>query len=97
MQHRAEEPSIVRCPGCHRPMDAQERTLVTVRLVDIRYVCATCGMETKRTVVEDHGARSLMQASKPRGGTKSRSLRASAGAAGGVRGGPRRAGSGRAH
>ncbi len=53
MQHRAEEAGIVQCPGCHRPMDAQERTLVTVRLVDIRYVCATCGMETKRTVTEE--------------------------------------------
>jgi hypothetical protein len=50
MQHREEEPRIVRCPGCQRPMDAQERTSATDRLVDIRYVCATRGMETKRTV-----------------------------------------------
>jgi hypothetical protein len=27
-----------------------KRTSVTERRVDIRYVCATCGMETKRTV-----------------------------------------------
>jgi hypothetical protein len=42
MQDRVEEPSVVQCPGCHRPMDAQERAFVTDRLVDIRYVCATC-------------------------------------------------------
>ena len=53
MQHREEEPRIVQCPGCQRPMDAQERTSATDRLVDIRYVCATCGMETKRTVAEE--------------------------------------------
>ena len=41
---------VVRCPGCNRPMDPQERTSVTDRLKDIRYVCAVCGMETKRTV-----------------------------------------------
>ena len=53
MQHREEEPRIVQCPGCQGPMDAQERTSATDRLVDIRYVCATCGMETKRTVAEE--------------------------------------------
>ena len=52
MQDRVEEPGIVQCPGCHRPMDAQERTFATERLVDIRYACATCGVETKRTVAE---------------------------------------------
>jgi hypothetical protein len=31
-------------------MEAKERTPVMERLVDIRYVCAACGMETKRTV-----------------------------------------------
>ena len=34
-------------------MDPQERASVTAHLVDIRYVCAVCGMETKRTVKED--------------------------------------------
>lgn len=34
-------------------MDPQERAFVTARLVDIRYVCAVCGMETKRAVKED--------------------------------------------
>jgi hypothetical protein len=34
-------------------MEAKERTLVKRRLVDIRYVCAGCGMETKRTVAEE--------------------------------------------
>ena len=53
MQDRVEESGVVQCPGCQRPMDAQERILVTDRLVDIRYVCATCGMETKRTVAEE--------------------------------------------
>jgi hypothetical protein len=53
MKDRVEEPGIIQCPGCHRPMDAQERILVTDRLVDIRYVCATCAMETKRTVAEE--------------------------------------------
>jgi hypothetical protein len=41
---------VVRCRGCNRPMDPQERTSVTDRLEHIRYVCAACGMETKRTV-----------------------------------------------
>ena len=44
---------VVRCPGCNQPMEPQERAWVTDRLVDIRYVCAGCGMETKRTVKED--------------------------------------------
>ena len=34
-------------------MEPKERALVTDRLVDIRYVCALCGMETKRTVKEE--------------------------------------------
>ena len=33
-------------------MEAKERTLVTERLVDIRYVCAACRMETKRTIAD---------------------------------------------
>ena len=53
MQHHVEEPEIVQCPGCHRPMEPQERALITDRLVDIRYVCRTCGMETKRTVADE--------------------------------------------
>ena len=52
VRHLSELP-VVRCPGCNRPMDPQERASVTARLVDIRYVCAVCGMETKRTVKED--------------------------------------------
>jgi hypothetical protein len=50
MQDRVDDPPIVRCPGCDQPMEAKERTPVAERLVDIRYVCAACGMETKRTV-----------------------------------------------
>ena len=53
MQDRRDEPPVVRCPGCHHPMQPKERTSATERLVDIRYVCATCGMETKRTVAEE--------------------------------------------
>ena len=52
VRHLSEVP-VVRCPGCNRPMDPQERASVTAHLVDIRYVCAVCGMETKRTVKED--------------------------------------------
>ena len=40
VRHLSELP-VVRCPGCNRAMDAQERTSVTDRL------------ETKRTVKED--------------------------------------------
>jgi hypothetical protein len=36
-------------------MEAKERTPVKEGLVDIRYVCAGCGMETKRPIaVEAH-------------------------------------------
>ena len=48
------DPPIVRCPGCDQPMEAKERTPVIERLVDIRYVCVACGMETKRTIAEAH-------------------------------------------
>jgi hypothetical protein len=50
MERQENELPIVRCPG--RSM-APERASVADRLVDIRYVCAVCGMETKRTVKED--------------------------------------------
>jgi len=53
MQRQVNELPVVRCPGCDRPMDPQERASITERLVDIRYVCAGCGMETKRTVSEE--------------------------------------------
>jgi hypothetical protein len=53
MQDRVDEPPIVRCPGCDQPMEAKERTLLKERLVDIRYVCAGCGMETKRTIADE--------------------------------------------
>jgi hypothetical protein len=46
-------PLVVLCPGCEYPMEAQGRTSVTERLVDIRYLCATCGMETKRTIKDE--------------------------------------------
>ena len=48
-------PPIVRCPGCNQPLLEQERKPVlpiTTRLVDVRYVCPTCQMETTRTVTE---------------------------------------------
>jgi DNA-directed RNA polymerase subunit RPC12/RpoP len=53
MQDHVDDPPIVRCPGCDQPMEAKERTPVTERLVNIRYVCARCGMETKRTVADE--------------------------------------------
>jgi hypothetical protein len=34
-------------------MEPKERTSIAERLVDIRYVCALCGAETKRTVAEE--------------------------------------------
>jgi hypothetical protein len=34
-------------------MQPKEKSPITGRLVDIRYVCAACGMETKRTVREE--------------------------------------------
>jgi hypothetical protein len=34
-------------------MESKEHVFIRGRLVDIRYVCAVCGMETKRTVTED--------------------------------------------
>jgi hypothetical protein len=59
MERQVSEPPVVRCPGCNQPMEPQERAWVTDRLVDIRYVCAGCGMETKRTVKEDENAAGL--------------------------------------
>jgi DNA-directed RNA polymerase subunit RPC12/RpoP len=53
MERLVNETPIVRCPGCNQPMEPKERAPVTDRLVDIRYVCALCGMETKRTVKEE--------------------------------------------
>jgi hypothetical protein len=48
MQDRLDD-----CPGCDLPMEAKERTPVEERLVDVRYVCAVCGMETKRTIADE--------------------------------------------
>ena len=53
MQDRVDEPPIVRCPGCDQPMEAKERTSLKERLVDIRYICAGCGMEMKRTIADE--------------------------------------------
>jgi hypothetical protein len=53
MQDRVDDPPIVRCTGCDQPMEAKERTPAAERLVDIRYVCAGCGMETKRTIADE--------------------------------------------
>jgi len=52
MQDRVDDPPVVRCPGCNQPMEAKERT-PKEGLVDIRYVCAGCGMETKRTIADE--------------------------------------------
>jgi DNA-directed RNA polymerase subunit RPC12/RpoP len=53
MQDRVDGPPVVRCPGCNQPMEAKERTPVKGGLVDIRYVCAGCGMETKRPIADE--------------------------------------------
>ena len=53
MERQVGVAPIVQCPGCNQPMEPKERAQVTDRLVDIRYVCALCGMETKRTVREE--------------------------------------------
>jgi hypothetical protein len=53
MQDSVDDPPIVRCPGCDQPMEARERTPVMERLVDIRYVCAGFGTETKRIVADE--------------------------------------------
>ena len=53
MRDRVDELPVVRCPGCHSPMQPKERSSATRRLVDIRYVCMTCDMETKRTIAEE--------------------------------------------
>jgi DNA-directed RNA polymerase subunit RPC12/RpoP len=53
MHDRVDDPPIVRCPGCDQPMEAKERTPVMDRLVEVRYVCAGCGMETKRTIADE--------------------------------------------
>jgi uncharacterized protein with PIN domain len=53
MQDRVDDPPVVRCPGCNQPMEAKERRPVKEGLVDIRYVCAGCGMETKRPIADE--------------------------------------------
>jgi hypothetical protein len=53
IQDRVDDPPVVRCPGCNQPMEANERTPVKEGLVDIRYVCAGCGMETKRPIADE--------------------------------------------
>jgi hypothetical protein len=55
MQQGTEHLPIVRCPGCEQPMEARERTPIVSaeRLIDIHYVCTTCGMETRRTITEN--------------------------------------------
>jgi len=53
MQDRVDDPPVVRCPGCNQPMEAKERTPAKEGLVDIRYVCAGCGMETKRPIADE--------------------------------------------
>ena len=53
MQDRVDDPPVVRSPGCNQPMEAKERTPVKECLVDIRYVCAGCGMETRRPITDE--------------------------------------------
>ena len=53
MQDRVDDSPVVRCPGCNQPMEAKERPPVKEGLVDIRYVCAGCSMETKRPIADE--------------------------------------------
>jgi hypothetical protein len=53
MQDPVDDPPVVRCPGCNQPMEAKERTPIKEGLVDIRYVCAGRGTETKRTIADE--------------------------------------------
>jgi hypothetical protein len=53
MQDQVNDSPVVRCPGCKEPMEAKERTPVKEGLVDIRCVCAGCGMETKRPIADE--------------------------------------------
>lgn len=46
MQGHVDEPPVVRCPGCHHPMQPKERTSATERLVDIRVCDLRHGNET---------------------------------------------------
>ena len=42
---------IVLCPGCQKPMTPGEpRPLVNTPLVEITYVCGSCGTTTERTI-----------------------------------------------
>ena len=76
MRDRVDEAPIVQCPGCHQPMEPKERTSVTERLVDIRYVRAACGMETKRRHQppgrrgRSSGSALAAVASRPQGGAR---------------------------
>jgi hypothetical protein len=49
MERQVSEPPVVRCPGCNQPMEPKEHVFIRGRLVDIRYVCAVCGMERRKT------------------------------------------------
>ena len=53
MQDRVDDPPVIRCPRCNQPMEAKDRTPVKEGLVDIRYVCAGCGMETKHPIADE--------------------------------------------
>jgi hypothetical protein len=54
MQNVWTDLPIVQCPGCNQPMEPKERkpAPINARLVDVRYICPACEMETTRTVSE---------------------------------------------
>jgi uncharacterized protein with PIN domain len=54
MSNREDGAPIVRCPGCNQPMEEKERKPAPLgeRLVDVHYVCNSCGMETTKTISE---------------------------------------------
>ena len=52
MDQKGTSPAIPHCPGCAKPMIVKERKPIMFSngLVDVIYVCETCGTETTRTV-----------------------------------------------
>ena len=46
---------IVMCPGCDQPMKVTERKPIAFShgLVDVTYVCETCGTHSVRTIKSD--------------------------------------------
>jgi hypothetical protein len=47
----SNKPPVVLCPGCKKPMKAgKPKPLASRDMVEIAYVCESCGMTTKRAL-----------------------------------------------